>query len=155
MTPDEIHIEPVQGARWVVAWHPDSSHIIPVPELPPYASPALAEAWRDSLAADVSQHCGRCNAVADVPPAVKTAPPNTTFISTNKVPHTLDCPCGDEALDVLERECSPFGAVEQADLSDEAITKLCAHLTRIETQLRAAAAPTETSSPEGGTNALP
>lgn len=148
MNPEEITIEQVEGARWTIAWHPASTHVAVTPALPPYASPELATAWRDRMAATIAQRCHLCDAVADTPAEVKTAPPGETFTGRAQLEHTPDCPCSNSAMADLEVACSPFGTIEQPNMSDEAIERLGAHLRRVNTQLRAAHAATD---PEGNT----
>lgn len=121
--PEDVIIEQVSGTRWVVAYHPSSPYIMFDPELPPYASPELAQARRDFLIAVVNRQCHHCGAVAVVPPNAKIYP-EAPQKATTKVIHDPGCVCTEESLDRLEMECSPSGELERWDVSDETTATL-------------------------------
>ena len=122
--PEDVRVERVGTTRWVVAHHPESAYLSAVQELPPYASPELAEAWRDRLAATLNGECHRCGAVGDTPAVTKTMVPGSVVAAPPRVRHRQGCVCTDEAMDALELACSPFGTIEEPDLSDENVREL-------------------------------
>lgn len=136
--PNDLHVDQVGDLRWVVAHHPDSPEVVVAPALPPYASPELAEAWRDRLTAVVNRSCHRCGVVAYTPPEMKTAPPGASFAGGSRVVHEDGCVCTGESLDALELACSPFDIMEEPDLSEDTLEFLGAYLTGFK-RMRAAA----------------
>jgi len=121
--PEDVRVERVGATRWVVAYHPSTPYVMFDPELPPYASPQLAEARRDWLVTTVNRWCHRCDAVAAVPPHTAMTSEATTR-ATTRVMHESWCVCTSESLDQLELECSPFGTLERPDASEEAVTAM-------------------------------
>lgn len=124
--PEEIQVDRVGATRWVIAHHPASAYLAAAQELPPYASPELAEAWRDRMAATLNGECHRCGAVGDTPARTKTMAPGSVVAAPPRVRHRQGCACADEAMDALELACSPFGTIEEPDLRDETLDELSA-----------------------------
>ncbi|MER6374875.1 hypothetical protein ABT255_42435 [Streptomyces mirabilis] len=121
---EEIQVDQVGATRWVVAHHPASAYLAAAQELPPYASPELTTAWWDRLTATLNGECHRCGAVGDTPAVTETLAPGSVAAAPPRVRHRQGCACTDEAMDQLELECSPFGTIEEPDLSDETLEEL-------------------------------
>lgn len=132
-------VEDVPGAPWMVAYGRRDSgraHFALMRACPGYASDELRLACWDSLVADVFGVCDLCGAVAAIPPELKVASPDQSFVTSVPMPHRDDCPCACERLQVLDRRDSPDGLGTAADLSDEAAAAINRFLAAAMTPLQ-------------------
>lgn len=132
---NSLIIEPVPGTRFVFAGQqPDGSRNISLTlslMLPPWASPELATAWRDSLAANVTGSCPACEAVRSVHPDRKTAGPGEHFKDESPFPHEPWCPCAAGPYEDTVRACSPDGEMPVLWITPDEIERVNAYLALI------------------------
>jgi len=129
----DLIIEPVPGTRFVFAGQADGGNLnlSLMLMLPAWASPQLAAAWRDSIAANVTGVCSVCDAIRSVHPMRKTAAPGGRFKDYNPFPHESWCPCALDRYDDLVRSCSPDGQLPTMDITPDEVERVNAHLELI------------------------
>lgn len=125
--PDKLIIEDVPGTTWTTVRRAGSARLVLTRALPSRAPQEYTSAWTGYVRAELSGCCPACEAVASLPPGMKTAAQGEEFLTGMFLVHQPWCLFSPDTL----RRVAPGGALPEADLSDEAVLAIGQHVDHI------------------------